>query len=222
MRSERITLKISCIALAGGKSTRLGRNKLFEVIGDKSLFARVISKLALFNSEIIVVSSEKAEIPQDIKYANIRIVQDVFPGKGSLGGIYTGLAASKTVYNLVVACDMPFLNYKLLGYFIEAVKGFDLAAYNMDNKFEPLHAVYSKNCLPSIAQLLERKNVRIIEILQMVKARIIPQSEIERIDPHNLSFFNINTEEDLLTARQICCEYFNNRHYGLATSGRSK
>lgn len=196
-------MKISCIALAGGKSTRLGRNKLTEIVGDKTLFSRVISNLALFESEIIVVTSDPSNIPRDIDNPKITIIKDIFPDKGSLGGIYTGLASSKTFYNLIVAGDMPFLNHELLSYFVSQVEGYDLVAFNKDNKFEPLHAVYSKNCIAPLENMLQQSNVRIIELLKLVKARMIIQEEIDRIDPGHLSFFNINTDGDLKTAREI-------------------
>jgi molybdenum cofactor guanylyltransferase len=196
-------LKISCIALAGGKSTRLGRNKLTEIVGDKTLFSRVISNLAIFESEMIVVTSDPSNIPRDIDYPKITIIKDIFPDKGSLGGIYTGLAASKTFYNLVVAGDMPFLNHELLSYFVSQAEGYDLVAFNKDNKFEPLHAVYSKNCIAPLENMLQQVNVRIIELLKLVKTRMISQEEIDRIDPRHLSFFNINTDGDLKTAREL-------------------
>jgi molybdenum cofactor guanylyltransferase len=213
------TMEISCIALAGGKSTRLGRNKLFEVVGGKTLFARVISKLALFKSEIIVVTVEQANLPQDINYPKLKIVRDIFPGKGLLGGIYTGLITSKTFYNIVVACDMPFLNYALLKYFSAVAEGFDLVAFHKVDKFEPLHAVYSQKCILPIEKLMQHKNnERIIEILPYVKVRNISQEEIDRIDPYHLSFFNINNETELKTARKIAREDSSDSWLPLLTS----
>lgn len=197
-------MEISCIALAGGSSTRFGRNKLFEVIDGKTLFARVISKLSLFESEIIIVTSERTNIPQDTAYTKAKIVKDIFPGKGSLGGIFTGLKTSKTLYNIIVACDMPFLNFNLLKYFVSLADGFDLVASVENNKFEPLHAVYSQNCISPIENIIQNKNnARIIEILPRVKVREISQVEIDKIDPYHLSFINVNTEEDLKIAREI-------------------
>ena len=159
--------------------------------------------MSLFDGEIIIVTSDQANVPHDISYPKLKIVNDIFPGKGSLGGIYTGLVASKTYYNIVVACDMPFLNHDLLKYFVGIADGFDLVAFNKDNKFEPLHAVYSRKCIPPMERLLQRNNVRIIEILPHVKVRNISLEEIDRIDPHHVSFFNINTEAELEIAREI-------------------
>jgi molybdopterin-guanine dinucleotide biosynthesis protein A len=199
-------LKISCIALAGGKSRRLGRNKLIEVIGNKTLFERVIATLSRFECEIIIVTSEQANIPKDSAHPSIKIVKDIFPGRGSLGGIYTGLRASKTNYNIVVACDMPFLSFDLLKYFVDMANGFDLVAYNQGDKFEPLHAVYSQKCIAPIEKMLPNENIRIIELIKWVRVRNISQEEVDRLDPRHLSFFNINTEAELENARKIAEE----------------
>ena len=196
-------MNISCIALAGGKSTRLGRNKLTEVIGGKTLLNRVLDTLSLFEGEIILVTSPQSSLPSIAKYPQVRIVNDIFPGTGSLGGIYTGLSASKTHYNLVVACDMPFLNIGLLRYMIAVSEGNDLVAFNQDDRPEMLHAIYSKNCLKLMKSLIETNKLRIIGILPHIRVRYISQEEIERFDPQNLSFFNINTEEDLKKAKEI-------------------
>jgi molybdenum cofactor guanylyltransferase len=197
------SLKISCIVLAGGKSTRLGRNKLLEVIGNKTLFERVIDTLLLFNSEIIMVTSVQSSLLLSHEYPQVREVKDIYPEKGSLGGIYTGLSASKTHYNLVVASDMPFLNIRLLRYMIDISKGFDLVVFNQDDRPELLHAVYSRNCLAPMKTLLEQNKLRIIGILPHIKVRYLTTQEIEIFDPQHLGFFNINTEEDLNIAQEI-------------------
>ncbi|MFC1908103.1 molybdenum cofactor guanylyltransferase [Chloroflexota bacterium] len=119
-------MEIGCIVLAGGKGLRLGHEKASEVVGNKSLIQRVVSSLSFFNSTIIIVTAAKQFLPQFIGYQELRIVTDTYPGKGPLGGIYTGLATSDSFYNLVVACDMPFLNRALLDYMIRISANSDL------------------------------------------------------------------------------------------------
>jgi molybdenum cofactor guanylyltransferase len=196
-------MEISCIVLAGGKSARLGRNKITENIGGKMLLERVLDTLSLFKGEIILVTSGHSSLPELEKYPQVKIVKDIYPDRGSLGGIYSGMFFSKTFYNLVVACDMPFLNYGLLHYMTEIAQGYDLAAFREGTRFEPLHAVYTKDCLVPLKMLLERENVRIIEILSYVNARYLTPKEIEKFDPARLSFFNINYEDDLQKAIKI-------------------
>jgi molybdenum cofactor guanylyltransferase len=196
-------VEISCIVVAGGKSSRLGRNKLVENLGGKLLLERVLDTLSRFKSEIIVVTAANSSLPALDRYPQVRVVQDVFPNKGSLGGIYSGLLFSKSFYNLVVAGDMPFLSVNLLHYMLDIAPGYDLVAYWDGQQFEPLHAFYSKNCLSPFQMLIQRENVRIMEILRYTSARCLTLAELEEVDPDHLSFFNINCEADLHKAQEI-------------------
>ena len=120
-----------------------------------------------------------------------------------MGGIYTGLAASDSFYNLVIACDMPLLNQALLRYMIQVSADFDLVVPRVDDMVEPLHAVYSRGCLAPIGCLLEQGNLRVSQLFPLVRVRYVETEEINRFDPRHLSFFNINTEADLETAREL-------------------
>jgi molybdopterin-guanine dinucleotide biosynthesis protein A len=137
------------------------------------------------------------------KNPKVKVVSDVFPGQGSLGGIYTGLVESDSFYNLIVAADMPFLNEPLLRYMIERADGYDFVLPRVNGLFEPLHAVYSKNCIAPIKTILEQGKRMIIELFNYVKVRYIETEEVERFDPKHRSFFNINTKEDLELAKKI-------------------
>jgi len=196
-------LDISCVVLAGGKGLRLGQDKALETIGNKNLLHWVVSYLSLFKSNIIIVTAEKQSLSQLTDYPQLRIVTDAYPDKGPLAGIYTGLATSDSLHNLVVACDMPFLNYALLDYILQISADFDLVIPRLGDMVEPLHAVYSKTCLPPIKSLLEQGNLSIRGLFSLVRVRYVEATEINRFDPEHLSFFNINTEADLDKARQM-------------------
>jgi len=196
-------LDINCIVLAGGKGLRLGREKVQETVGNSNLLQWVVSQLSSFsNGTIVVIASEKS-LTQFIGYPRFRIVTDTYPGKGPLGGIYTGLAASDSLHNLVVACDMPFLNQALLRYMIQLSAGFDLVVPRVGELVEPLHAVYSKSCLAPIEWLLDQGELRVRALFDLVKVRYVEVDEIDSFDPKHLSFFNINTEADLEIAQQL-------------------
>jgi len=196
-------LDINCIVLAGGKGLRLGREKVQETVGNSNLLQWVVSQLSSFsNGTIVVIASEKS-LTQFIGYPRFRIVTDTYPGKGPLGGIYTGLAASDSFYNLVVACDMPFLNQALLRYMIQLSASFDLVVPRVGELVEPLHAVYSKSCLAPIEWLLDQGELRVRALFDLVKVRYVEADEIDSFDPKHLSFFNINTEADLEMAQQL-------------------
>ncbi len=193
----------SCIILAGGKSLRLGHDKVLESISNKSLLEQVISKIDSLGKEIIIVTAEERTLPQLSNVSKLKIVTDVFPGKGSLGGIYTGLVKSDSFYNLVVACDMPFLNKAFLSYMIEVSHGYDFVLPHINDRFEPLHAVYSKNCIAPIECILNQGRKAIVDLFNFVKVKHVEAEEVDRFDPQHLSFFNINTKEDLELAIKI-------------------
>lgn len=123
-----------------------------------------------------------------------------------MGGIHAGLTASNSFYNLVVACDMPFLNRALLQYMVQVSPGFDLVVPRLGELVEPLHAVYSKDCQTPIERLLEQGETRVRELFPLVKVRYIEGDEIGRFDPKHLSFFNVNTGADLKMAQQLAKE----------------
>jgi molybdopterin-guanine dinucleotide biosynthesis protein A len=196
-------LDISGIILAGGKSLRLGHDKVLEKIGDKSLLEQVVSRIDPFCKNIIIVTAYERAFTSLEENKKVKIVSDIYPGQGSLGGIYTGLVESNSRYNLVVAADMPFLNESLLRYMIEIADGYDFVLPRIGNFFEPLHAIYSQNCIAPIKSILEQGKKVIIELFKYVKVKYVETEEIDRFDPKHLSFFNINTVEELELAREI-------------------
>lgn len=161
--------------------------------------------MSSISSEILLVISQKQArtSAQSYTHPEARTVVDLYPGKGSLGGIYTGLTYSNSFYNLVVACDMPFLNTALLRHMISLSTGFDVVIPRLDDNIEPLHAVYSRNCASFIEEQLKRDDLRIRGFFDSVKVRYIEKEELERFDPEHLSFFNVNTEADLVKARTM-------------------
>lgn len=198
-----VKLDFSCMVLAGGKGSRLGSNKLLKTVGEKNLLEHVIGVIDSFNKEIILVSAREQSLPQVTYISKLRIVHDIHPGKGVLGGLYTGLVASKSFYNLVVASDMPFLNRKLLSYMIQCAEGFDAVIPRLGNMVEPVHSIYSKNCIGPIEGLLKKDILKISDLFPLIKIKYIETEEIERFDPQHLSIFNINTASDLERAREL-------------------
>lgn len=194
---------MTSIVLAGGKGLRLGRDKLSQRIGGRTLLERVVDRLSLVSSEILIVIAQgqpKPALPQT------KVVVDLYPGKGALGGIYTGLVAAQSFHVLVVAADMPFLNPSLLRYLIQVSPTYDVIIPRIKDELEPLHAIYSKNCLAPIQRQIEQGKLKVRDFLDQVRVRYVEEAEINRFDPKKLSFFNINTSADLGRARALLKE----------------
>lgn len=196
-------MAVSGIVLAGGKGLRLGHDKILETIGNRSLLEQVVSIVGKLSQEVIIVTAEKRIIPQFKNQLNLRTVTDIYPDKGPLGGVYTGLTVSASFYNLVAAADMPFLNQDLLRYMIKIAAEFDLVVPRINSFVEPLHAVYTRNCLAPIKKMLEQGVLSLNKLFQTVNVRYVEAEEIDRFDPEHMSFFNINTRADLEMARRL-------------------
>lgn len=201
--SREANLEIGCIVVAGGKGSRLGRDKVKVTVGSKSLLERVLDVIGFFNQEVVIVTSGKESFHWLTNYPGHREVADIYPSGGPLVGIFTGLTASRWQYNLVVACDMPFLNRAFLNYMIHLKDGFDLVIPRVGDKVEPLHAVYSKSCLAAIEDMIKQNKLSTYELPSRVKVRYVESDEIDRFDPRHLSFFNVNTKADLDMAREL-------------------
>ncbi|MDY7019426.1 MAG: molybdenum cofactor guanylyltransferase [Chloroflexota bacterium] len=191
---------VTTIILAGGESSRFGKNKALVMVDGKSLVQRVVERVMPISCQIIVAGSLwQPGFPStpDIEYK-----PDLYPDKGPLGGIYTGLSLSKSFYNIVVACDMPFLNIELLRYMVKLCPGFD-AVVPFTDRIQPLHGVYAKSCLDSMRIRLENHRLGIARFLNMVNVRHVTKEECQQFDPDLSSFYNINSETDLGRANML-------------------
>lgn len=182
----------AAIILAGGKSSRLGREKAFLPWQGSTFIETLITNLREICQEVLLVTTPQ----HDLTSLPARVVHDVLPGKNSLGGLYAGLAQSNQPVNFVCACDMPLLLPALVRDLINKREGFDAVVPHAHDRLQPLCAVYTKACLPFIEQQLQRNELRMTAWLAQARVRLVPEAELRSIDPTLQSFFNVNTEED--------------------------
>ncbi len=182
---------------------RLGRAKALERINKQSLIERTIDCLSIVSQALIVVTSQEQFRLVAAARLKGKVIVDIYPGKGALGGIYTGLASADSFYSLVVGCDMPFLNRDLLCYLIDLAPNFDVVVPRIDDMLEPLHAVYSRDCLAPIKELIDKDRLGVSQLFNLVKTRYVGKDEIAKFDPRCLSFFNSNTLDDLRKAKDL-------------------
>jgi molybdopterin-guanine dinucleotide biosynthesis protein A len=182
---------------------RLGRAKALARINKLNLIERTIGCLSTVSQAVLVVTSQEQFSSITAVRLKAKVVVDLYPEGGALGGVYTGLATADSHHSLVVACDMPFLNRDLLCYLMDLAPNFDVVVPKLDGKFEPLHAVYSKDCLAPIKEILREGSLEILRLFDLVKIRYVGRDEIAKFDPQFLSFFNINTPEDLKKAEEL-------------------
>jgi molybdopterin-guanine dinucleotide biosynthesis protein A len=196
---------MTSIILAGGKSSRLGRNKALQIIDGKSLIQQVVDRLGSLSTEIIIVTARGEAIPC-YSIVEVKTVADIYPEKGPLVGIYSGLLSASSSRVIAVGCDTPFLSVSLLKYMTQICTAYDVVVPRIKSKLEPLCAVYSKNCSGPIQNLLQQNELRIDKLFSMVKVKYVGKDAVNRFDPDHLSFFNINSQPDLDRARKLAAE----------------
>jgi molybdopterin-guanine dinucleotide biosynthesis protein A len=199
MTDGRNSSQLGAVVLAGGRSSRLGQDKAFLKVNGQFLIELIVDQLAQLSDEVIIVANEASRYEQ----FEAVVVGDAYPGKGALGGIYSGLTASTSSHCLVVACDMPFLNLSLLRYMQGLASDYDVVIPRIGKLTEALHAIYSRDCLPFIDDLLEAGDLRIVHFFSHVRVRYVDRDEVDIFDPEHLSFFNINNQTNLMRAREI-------------------
>jgi molybdopterin-guanine dinucleotide biosynthesis protein A len=191
---------ITVAIMAGGKSSRMGTDKAFVKVLGRPLIEDLVENLSGLGQEMILITNQ----PDGYRYLGLPLFSDVWPDKGALGGIYTALHHSTQPRTLCVACDMPFINRPLLEYLIALSVEGDAIVPRLNGEAEPFRAVYAREaCLGPIRAALEANRMRIISFFPQVRVRWVEQPEVEQFDPRHLSFFNVNTPEDLIEARRL-------------------
>jgi len=188
----------SAVILAGGKSSRMGKDKVFLPLAGKPLFEYVFEVCRGIFQEVIVVTHR----PEHFSSYPLRAVKDLVAG-GALGGLYTGLLCASNPYIFCVACDLPFLRPSLIRYLLSLKEGYDAVVPIAPDGLHPLTAVYSKECVDAIEEALAQRHLKISQVFERINVRFCNPAEIRPLDPEFLSFFNVNTEADLLRAEGI-------------------
>jgi molybdopterin-guanine dinucleotide biosynthesis protein A len=176
----------------------MGRDKASLPWGGATLAEAVAREVAEAAGNVTLVGNPGLPI------AGISAIPDLYPGEGPLGGILTALHHSTSEWNLVVACDMPFLSAELLTYLVERAPGRDVVIPVVEDRPEPMHAVYRRAaCSEAIRQALGAGQQRMISFLDRVRVARVQETELRALDPELRSFFNTNTPEDLAAARSL-------------------
>ena len=181
------------VILAGGKNLRMGTNKALLTIGKKRIIDRTVDILKDIFAEVIIVSPN----PLEYAYLEATVVTDIFPDRGAIGGLYTGLFFARSEYAFVTACDMPFLDRSFIEYMMENTKGYDIVVPAPPDGLQPLCAVYSRSCLPFIKNLIKKNKLQIKEFYPGRKILEIPPAVLGKFDPGGNMFTNLNTPEDM-------------------------
>jgi molybdopterin-guanine dinucleotide biosynthesis protein A len=191
-------IEVTGVLLAGGKSRRMGEDKRYLVVGEQTLLERGLGVLrSMFHEVLVVIAQDSAPLDVDA-----RVVRDLVPDCGSLGGIYTGLTQATTPYIFAVACDMPFLNQTVITQFTNQRDTADIVMARLATRLHPMHALYGKGCLSAMEQMIVARQLKIQALVSHASLRVqyVTEADLLSIDPSWRSFHNVNTPEDLEAA----------------------
>lgn len=188
---------MTAIILAGGNSIRMGQNKAFVPIDGVPIITRIHTLLTELFDEVIIITNQN----DLFKNLDSRIYADLLPDKGALGGLYTGVFFSSFDYSFCVACDMPFIKRSLVQFLIRNTDNADAVVPRTSDGLQPLHAIYSKRCLDAMRRVIDQGKYKIIDFYNLVKVKILEESDFLYLDPLKESFMNVNTPEELRFAK---------------------
>lgn len=199
-------MTLSAAVLTGGRSSRMGTDKALLEINGVSLLDRIIRVLKEISSDVMIVGDRPAYSGR-----GARVIADRYEDAGSLGGIATAIGAANEAFTLVVACDMPFLSVSLLRDMAGVPRTYDaLVPMTPQRKegrsgitsYQPLHAIYSRSCLPHIEAAIDRGDYRIVGFFDQVDVRCLDENWVCQRDRKLLSFINTNTTDEFAIAMQ--------------------
>jgi molybdopterin-guanine dinucleotide biosynthesis protein A len=191
--------RVTGVVLAGGRSSRLGRDKAVLELDGEPLLTRVVRTLSDLAAEVLVLGPPE----RAIHARGARVIPDKHPGDGPLPALATALREMRGDRMIAVATDMPLLNAGLLAYLLDRSEGSDVTVPRVGGRTQQLHAVYARGCLPAIEAQLARDDLRVDGFFRSVRTLVIEEEEIARLDPKFLSFRNVNTEADWAEVRRL-------------------
>jgi molybdopterin-guanine dinucleotide biosynthesis protein A len=195
--NDRSEFGVTAFILAGGKSSRMGSDKAFVRIGDETLLSRALKAAQSLGGEIRIVGDAR-------KFAAFgRVVEDVYPERGPLGGIHAALVSSGTELNLMVAVDLPFIAPEFLKYLLARARESNamIMVPQAGGRLQPLCATYRRGFAEIAEEALARGENKIDALFDRVETRVIEEAELVQARFSADMFRNLNTPGDLEQAR---------------------
>jgi molybdenum cofactor guanylyltransferase len=196
---------VTGVALAGGRSQRMGRDKAALELAGRPLIARAVERLGQAFERVMVVGPNELETLAP----GVSILPDRQPGLGPLGGLATALRHMETDWLFLVACDMPFIQPALARHIAQLAldsSDMDAVAIRPPGGWEPLHAAYHRRIAPTVARALTTAHPTMRGLLDELRTLAVASEDVARLDPRSLSTFNANTPEEWAEAQRIAAE----------------
>jgi molybdopterin-guanine dinucleotide biosynthesis protein A len=197
--SSTVRTHLSGFVLAGGASSRMGRDKAQIPWGAGTLLTHAIEQMKRVSEDVFVVGAVKANnLP-------VTVLPDKESGLGPLAGIHAALSHSATDWNLILAVDLPLITSEMLTFLLRFQADGSEAAIvpRVKSRLQPLCAVYHRDLLPEVERALTSRESSIHRLLERLSTRIIEEDQLIANGFAPETFLNVNTPEDLERARAL-------------------
>lgn len=188
------TADVTGVLLAGGKSRRMGKDKAQLEFSGQTMFERAL-KLLQLNFTAVLIAGERPDLSQP----DVPALPDIYPGS-ALGGLYTGLKAANSSWVFVAPCDMPYPDQRIVELLLQNRNGYDAVVPRTPAGYEPVFALYHKNCLSQMEAMLQQDQYRIYDFYQRINIRYIDPPELP--EGWQRSLINVNTPDDLARIKE--------------------
>lgn len=195
---EQPLLPMTGIILAGGKSSRMGRNKAFIEWDGVPLIERSLEVFHSVFSQVLISSNH----PELYAKYGVEVVQDNILDRGPLGGLEACLRVAQFEYSFFAACDMPFLDHRVIRFMAERIDRAHILVPDVDGGLHPLHSFYHKDCLTIIEKRLKAQEVKLMDLLQVLPVKYIKEEEFKDFPQIRLCVSNVNTPQEYLRLQQ--------------------
>ncbi len=183
---------ITGVILAGGDNRRFPVNKGLLRVGEERIIDRTLRLFREIFAEVIISTNT----PEYYFFSGERMIGDLIPARGPMGGIFSALVNARTDRIFVAACDMPFLKPSLIRYLSGIVTDADMVVCSFRKSLHPLLGLYGKDILHPLENHLRKGTTGLQRFIRDLNAHIVEEEEIKKIDPEGVSFVNINTVGD--------------------------
>lgn len=190
--------------LAGGRNSRYGSHKALAAVAGRPIIDRIRAALGAVTPDLILIANE----PERYAPTGLRQRPDALPDLGAIGGIYSALLWARDEGRpgvLAVACDMPFLDTRLLARLAEGAARADIVVPESPGRrgVEPLCAYYATSCIAAIEAQISRGEHQVIGFYRDLRVDRIPLEEVLAIGAPEVLFMNVNTPAERERAEEI-------------------
>lgn len=204
-RTRDHTPSVAAVVVAGGRSTRMGRDKASLSLAGRSLLDRVLDTVAQLPAieEVVLVIGPRQRPPQRIDDLPLTVVRDRVEGEGPFAAVAAGLAAARADICVVLGCDTPFVRPALLQLLVARARSHAIVVPVYEGRLQPLCSAVRREALPEIEALLAAGERAVSSLADDPRAMHLTPLDWVNADPTGVSFLGVNTPAELALAEEM-------------------